>query len=106
MDGNVLILLRRALQLIGLVFDEVVKMTFKEAAERIAQHNIIHQRKEYPFAIKITEALDMATKLLLWMDKQPEWILDGNIVDLLNEYYESGCSVGFDRAKKVYNIKD
>lgn len=81
-------------------------MTFKEAAERIAEHNMIHQRKEYPFAIKITEALDMATKLLLWMNEQPEWILEGDISDLLNEYYNNGLRDGFNRAKKVYNIKD
>lgn len=81
-------------------------MTFKEAAWRIEEHNRIHSAKEYPFAVKITEALDMATRLLLWMDEQPEFILEGNIVDLLNEYYKSGCRVGFDRAKKVYNIKD
>lgn len=78
-------------------------MTFKEAAERIAEHNIIHQRKEYPFAIKITEALDMATRLLLWVDEQPEWILEGNIADLLNEYYNNGLRDGFNRAKKIYD---
>lgn len=81
-------------------------MTFKEAAERIAEHNIIHQRKEYPFAIKITEALDMATRLLLWMDEQPEWILEGNIIDLIDEYYNRGINEGFNRAKLLYDIKD
>lgn len=81
-------------------------MTFKEAAERIAEHNIIHQRKEYPFAIKITEALDMATRLLLWMNEQPEWILEGNIVDLIDEYYNRGINEGFRRAERLYDIKD
>jgi hypothetical protein len=81
-------------------------MTFKEAAERIAKHNAIHQRKEYPFAIKITEALDMATELLLWMDKQPKWMFECDIADLLNEYYDNGLRDGFNRAKKIYNIKD
>lgn len=81
-------------------------MTFKEAALRIEEHNDIHQRKEHPFAVKITEALDMAVRLLLWMDAQPEFILEGNIVDLLNEYYNNGLLDGFNRAKKVYNIKD
>ena len=80
-------------------------MTFKEAAERIAEHNAIHQSKE-PFAIKITEALDMATKLLLWMDKQPEWILGGNIIDLIDEYYNRGINEGYHRAELLYDIKD
>lgn len=81
-------------------------MTFKEAALRIEEHNAIHFAKEYPRAIKITEALDMATRLLLWMDEQPEFILEGNVVDLLNNYYNDGLRDGFNRAKKVYNIKD
>ena len=49
----------------------------------------------------------MAIRLLLWMNEQPEWILEGNIVDLINEYYNSGLRAGYDRAvKKVYNIKE
>jgi hypothetical protein len=39
-------------------------MTAKEAIRRIEDHNRIHAVKEYPFAIKITEALDMAVKAL------------------------------------------
>lgn len=80
-------------------------MTFKEAAKRIEEHASIHALNEYPYAIKITEALDMATRLLLWMDEQPEFILEGNIVDLLNNYYNDGLRDGFRRAEKVYNIK-
>ena len=39
-------------------------MEAKEAIKRIEEHNRIHAAKEYPFAIKITEALDMAVKAL------------------------------------------
>lgn len=80
-------------------------MTFKEAALRIQDHVIVHKLKESR-AIKITKALDMAIRLLLWMDEQPEFILEGNIVDLLNEQYDMGCRDGFNRAKKFYHIKD
>lgn len=81
-------------------------MTFKEAALRIEDHMIVHKLAEYPHAIKITEALNMATELLLWMDKQPEWILEGNIIDLIDEYYNSGVNEGFRRAERLYDIKD
>ncbi len=81
-------------------------MTFKEAAKRIEDHAIVHHLAEHPNAIKITEALEMATRLLLWMDEQPEFILEGNIVDLLNNYYDDGLRDGFNRAKKVYKIKE
>ena len=39
-------------------------MNIKEAIIRIEEHNSIHAAKEYPFAIKITEALEMAVKAL------------------------------------------
>ena len=81
-------------------------MTFKEAALRIEDHMMVHALAEKHHAVKITNALDMAIRLLRWMDEQPEFILEGNIVDLLNEYYNNGLSVGFNRAKKVYHIKD
>lgn len=38
-------------------------MTIEEAKKHIAQHNEAHQRRE-PFAVYITEALDMAVKAL------------------------------------------
>ena len=53
-------------------------MDAKEAIIRIETHNRIHAAKEFPFAIKITEALDMAVKALekqipktpfIWEDK-------------------------------------
>ena len=53
-------------------------MEAKEAIKRIEEHNRIHAAKEHPFAIKITEALDMAVKALekqipktpfIWEDK-------------------------------------
>lgn len=78
-------------------------MTFKEAALRIEDHMIVHKFAEHPYAVKITEALDMATRLLLWIDEQPEFILEGNIVDLINEYYNNGLRDGFNRAKKIYD---
>ena len=81
-------------------------MTFKEAALRIEDHMAVHALNERQHAVKITEALDMATRLLLWMNEQPEFILEGNIIDLLNQYYNDGLKDGFHRAKKVYNIKD
>ena len=39
-------------------------MEVREAIERIKEHNRIHFEKEYPRAIKITEALDMAIEAL------------------------------------------
>ena len=39
-------------------------MDAKEAIIRIEDHNRIHFAKEYPRAIKITEALEMAVKAL------------------------------------------
>ena len=81
-------------------------MTFKEAAWRIEYHMNEHRFAVNQYKTKITEALEMAAKLLLWMDEQPEFILEGNIVDLINEYYNDGLRAGFNRAKKVYHIKD
>ena len=52
------------------------------------------------------EVVKEAMKLLKWMDNQPAFIIEYDIVDLLNEYHDSGCRAGFSRAKKVYNIKD
>ena len=39
-------------------------MDVKEAITRIEEHNRIHFAKEYPRAILITDALDMAVKAL------------------------------------------
>lgn len=39
-------------------------MTYEEAIRRIETHNKIHFAKEFPRAIKITEALDMAIEAL------------------------------------------
>lgn len=53
-------------------------MDIKEAIRRIEEHNRIHFAKEYPRAIKITDALVMATTALekqipktpiIWEDK-------------------------------------
>ena len=44
-------------------------METKEAIIRIEEHNRIHFAKEYPRAIKITEALDMAVNSLKSQDK-------------------------------------
>lgn len=41
-----------------------MNMDAKEAIIRIQKHNEIHAAKEFPFAIKITEALDMAVEAL------------------------------------------
>lgn len=43
-------------------------METKEAIERIKEHKQIHFAKEYPRAIKITEALDMAVETLKKQD--------------------------------------
>jgi hypothetical protein len=80
-------------------------MTFKEAAERIAEHTIIHQEHE-PNAVKITEALEIAIGLLLWAENQPTWLFEDDVVEIINEYYNNGLRNGFNRAKKVYHIKD
>ena len=43
-------------------------MEIKEAIKRIEEHKQIHFTKEYPRAIKITEALDMAIEALKKQD--------------------------------------
>ena len=56
-------------------------MEIKEAIRRIKEHNRIHFAKEYPLAIKITEALDMAVRSLENQDKIKEdlkYYLDTN----------------------------
>lgn len=80
-------------------------MEFKEAAERIKDHMIVHRMYERS-AVKITEALGIAVELLLWAERQPEFLFDSDVTDVINEYYNNGLRTGFDRAKKVYGIKD
>lgn len=43
-------------------------MDAREAIIRIEQHNRIHAAKEFPFDIKITEALEMAVEALKKQD--------------------------------------
>ena len=45
-------------------FCDEVDMEVKEAIRRIEEHNRIHFAEEYPRAIKITEALNMAVEAL------------------------------------------
>lgn len=47
-------------------------MDIKEAIKRIEEHNAIHFEKEYPRAIKITEALDMAVDSLRYQERTKE----------------------------------
>ncbi len=82
-------------------------MTFKEAAYHIEDLMAIYDLTDSSKLPKATKSLEMAIKLLLWASDQPEWALEGDIVDLINEYYNSGLQAGFNRAvKKVYDIKD
>lgn len=56
-------------------------MEIKEAIRRIEEHNSIHFTNEYPRAIKITEALDVAVNSLKSQDKIKEilkYYLDTN----------------------------
>lgn len=41
-----------------------MEMTYREAAQRIAEHAEIHFKEEYPHAIRITEALKIAIRVL------------------------------------------
>ena len=41
-----------------------MKMSYREAARRIAEHAEIHFKEEYPHAILITQALAMAVRVL------------------------------------------
>ena len=79
-------------------------MTFKEASARIEDHMIVHRMRERN-AVKITEALEIAVKLLAWAEKQPVIIFESDIADIINEYYNNGLRDGFRRAEKVYGIK-
>lgn len=84
---------------------EYNSMTFKEAAERIRDHMVVHKMRE-SHAVKITEALEMAVDLLLWAEQQPRVLFNSDIANIIGEYYDNGVHVGFARAKKVYGIKD
>ncbi len=44
-------------------------MNYKEAAQRIKQHNAVHSKKEFPNAFYITEALNIAVEVLEKADK-------------------------------------
>lgn len=79
-------------------------MTFKEASARIEDHMIVHRMRERN-AVKITEALEIAVKLLAWAEKQPVIIFESDIADIINEYYNNGLRDGFRRAEKVHGIK-
>lgn len=83
----------------------MIVITYKEAAERIKDHMIVHSMHERS-AVKITEALGIAVELLLWAERQPELLFDSDIYDIIKEYYDNGLRTGFARAKKVYGIKD
>lgn len=83
----------------------MIVITYKEAAERIKDHMTVHKMHERS-AVKITEALEIAVKLLLWAERQPELLFDNDISDIIKEYYDNGLRTGFARAKKVYGIKD
>ena len=65
-------------------------MDNKEAITRIRDHMEIHFAKEYPFAIKITEALEMAIKALeIQTPKKPNF----TPYDVWNgEYYCPVCN--------------
>lgn len=54
-------------------------MTYKEAARIIKDHMIVHKMHERN-AVKITEALGIAVELLLWAERQPELLFDGDII--------------------------
>lgn len=78
-------------------------MTFKEAAKRIQVHAMIHHRKE-PHAMYISEALDMAVRVLLWMNEQPEWILDENVEDAIEDARRDGMYEGYRQA--MHGLKE
>lgn len=72
-------------------------MDVKEAIKRIEEHNKIHAVKEYPFAIKITEALDMAVEALeKQIPKKPKKLTYKLLLDdgWIYECPACGCACG------------
>lgn len=64
-------------------------MTYKEAAERIKDHMVIHKMYE-PRAVKITEALEIAVNLLLQAE-QHELSNGGDIYRFANRGNNDDC---------------
>ena len=72
-------------------------MDVKEAIKRIEEHNKFHAAKEYPFAIKITEALDMAVEALeKQIPKKPKKLTYKLLLDdgWIYECPACGCACG------------
>ena len=86
-------------------------MTYKEAADRIQEHMHIHYGDEYPHAIKVTEALQLAVDVLRKLSLTgtgdgviqkgtPVWY-----VDFENGYNERGVVFGVQyKDQKVYSF--
>ncbi len=75
---------------------KVWQMTYKEAAKRILNHMEIHARSEHPFAIHITEALELAVRTLIEAEQREQggkinarWIKNEH----MNYFQCSSCDV-------------
>lgn len=73
-------------------------MTYKEAADRIQEHMYIHYGDEYPYAIKITEALKLAVDVLRKFSLTEDGAIQKGTpvwyVDFENGYIERGVVHG------------
>lgn len=83
-------------------------MTYKEAADRIEEHAYIHYGQEYPRANLITEALQMAVKLL--REKaitETRFITDPKFIDnqTLEITMRPVCECGYVFSELSYNYR-
>lgn len=84
-------------------------MTYKEAADRIQEHIHIHYVDEYPHAIKITEALQLAVDVLRKLSLTESGVIQKGTpvwyVDFENGYIERGVVFGIQyKEQKVYSF--
>lgn len=84
-------------------------MTYKEAADRIQEHMRIHYGDEFPHAIKITEALQLAVDVLRKLSLTEEGVIQKGTpvwyVDFENGYIERGVVFGIQyKGQKVYSF--
>ena len=77
--------------------DWLQKRVANEITQEILRSNFIKFTEEYRQGYYIMRGE---------VEIDPDFILEGNIIDLLNNYYDDGLRDGFRRAKRVYNIKD
>ena len=88
--------------------EDGVVMNYKEAADRIEEHMHMHYGDEYPNAIKITEALQLAVDLLRKFSQKEDGVIQKGTpiwyVDFENGYIERGVVTGVQYKGQKVNV--